>query len=50
MSVEDMRELARSNREDPIRVFSDACREETEGVASRGLTAIAAACSKVYAV
>jgi hypothetical protein len=32
MSVEDLRELARSNREDPLRVFSDACREELKGL------------------
>jgi hypothetical protein len=32
MSVEDMRDLARSGREDPLRVFSDACRAELKAL------------------
>ena len=32
MSVEDMRELALSNREDPLRVFSETCREELKAL------------------
>jgi hypothetical protein len=32
MTTEDMRELARSGREDPLRVFSDTCREELKAL------------------
>jgi hypothetical protein len=32
MSVEDMRDLARSNREDPLRVFSESCRDELKAL------------------
>jgi hypothetical protein len=32
MSVEDMRDFARSNREDPLQVFSETCREELEAL------------------
>ena len=32
MTTEDMRDLARSGREDPLRVFSDACREELKAL------------------
>ena len=32
MSVEEMRDLVRSDREDPLRVFSETCREELKAL------------------